>query len=77
VHRAARICSVANGGQVLVSDTTRALLEDDEAEIENLVIRDAGSYTLSGFPSSVQLWEVVSAEQAGRPPAAPRERRRT
>ena len=63
------VIAVAIGMSTLV---TRIFVPND-----NLVIRDAGSYTLKGFPSSVQLWEVVSAEQAGRPPAAPRERRRT
>ena len=29
VHRAARICAVGHGGQVLVSQTTRELLRDD------------------------------------------------
>ena len=30
VHRAARICEAGHGGQVLVSETTRSLLEDEE-----------------------------------------------
>jgi len=30
VHRAARICAAAHGGQVLISQTTQALLEEDE-----------------------------------------------
>ena len=29
VHRAARVGGVAHGGQVLVSESTRALVEDD------------------------------------------------
>src|SRR6266536_485048 len=33
VHRAARICAAGHGGQVLVSQTTKALLEDEEVEL--------------------------------------------
>ena len=33
VHRAARICSAARGGQVLVSQATQTLIEDDEEEL--------------------------------------------
>jgi class 3 adenylate cyclase len=29
VHRAARICAVGRSGQTVVSETTRALLEDE------------------------------------------------
>jgi class 3 adenylate cyclase len=29
VHRAARICAVGGGGQTVVSETTRALLEEE------------------------------------------------
>jgi hypothetical protein len=39
VHRAARICAVANGGQVLLSNTTRDLVEVD---VRDLGVRDAG-----------------------------------
>ena len=34
VHRAARICDAGHGGQVLVSETTRSLLEDDEHDLD-------------------------------------------
>jgi class 3 adenylate cyclase len=33
VHRAARICAAAAGGQVLVSQATQALVEDEEEEL--------------------------------------------
>src|SRR5262245_9475822 len=33
VHRAARICAAGHGGQVLVSQATQTLLEDEEEDI--------------------------------------------
>src|SRR5271154_5303758 len=33
VHRAARICAAAGGGQVLVSQATQTLIEDEEEEL--------------------------------------------
>ena len=32
VHRAARICAAARGGQVLVSEATRTIIEDEEEQ---------------------------------------------
>src|SRR5919204_3557370 len=40
VHRAARICAAGQGGQVQVSQTTKALLEDEEVELKDLDFRD-------------------------------------
>jgi class 3 adenylate cyclase len=36
VHRAARICAAGHGGQILVSQATESLLEDEE---EDLAVR--------------------------------------
>jgi class 3 adenylate cyclase len=44
VHRAARICSAAHGGQVLLSDTVRGLVEDDLPE--DVRFRDLGVHRL-------------------------------
>ena len=41
VHRAARISAIAHGGQVLVSQTTASLLEDDD-ELPGVAIEDLG-----------------------------------
>jgi class 3 adenylate cyclase len=44
VHRAARVGAAAHGGQVLVSDSTRSLVEDDLPE--GVFLRDLGSHRL-------------------------------
>jgi class 3 adenylate cyclase len=40
VHRAARICSAGHGGQVLISQATRELVEDDLPD--GIALRDLG-----------------------------------
>jgi class 3 adenylate cyclase len=51
VHRAARICAAARGGQVLISQATHAVVEDEEEEEEELgfTLVDAGEYRLKGL----------------------------
>ena len=44
VHRAARICAAARGGQVLISQATQALMEDEEEE-PGFTLVDAGERT--------------------------------
>ncbi len=59
VHRAARIGAAAHGGQVLVSETTRALLSDDlPADVS---LRDLGRYRLKDIDEPVRLYQVVAA----------------
>jgi class 3 adenylate cyclase len=47
VHRAARICTAAAGGQVLVSQATQALVEDEEEELGFALI-DTGEHPAEG-----------------------------
>src|SRR5215211_8097862 len=47
VHRAARICAVGHGGQILLSSATRELLEDDPAS--TISLRDLGELQLKDF----------------------------
>src|SRR5207344_1152144 len=49
VHRAARICDAGHGGQILISETTRSLLDDEEAELEGIAIHDLGPHLLKDF----------------------------
>ena len=49
VHRAARICDAGHGGQILISETTRSLLEDEEAELEGVALSDLGPHLLKDF----------------------------
>jgi class 3 adenylate cyclase len=60
VVRAARICSLARGGQVLVSDTTRALVR--ESELEGVTLRPAGEHTLKDLDEPERLFQLVVPE---------------
>jgi DNA-binding SARP family transcriptional activator/class 3 adenylate cyclase len=66
VHRAARICAAARGGQILVSQATRELLRDElPAEVE---LRDLGAHRLKDLDDPERLYQVLapglSREQA-------------
>jgi DNA-binding NarL/FixJ family response regulator/class 3 adenylate cyclase len=59
IHRAARICAAARGGQILLSQAAHALLEDEE-----LTLVDLGEQQLKDFERPVRLYELVPPEQA-------------
>src|SRR6266545_4146664 len=59
VHRAARICAVAHGGQVLLSQTTVNLLEDEEEELPGVELRDLGEQRLKDLDRPVRLSQLV------------------
>ena len=74
VHYAARVMSAAHGGQVLLSLTTRDLVEHDLAE--GLSLRDLGEYLLKDLEQAVHLYQVVIAGlPADFPPLRAYERR--
>ena len=52
VVRAARICGAAHGGQVLVSETTKALVPEAE-------FRDLGAHRLKDLERDVSLYQLV------------------
>jgi class 3 adenylate cyclase len=60
VHRAARICAAGHGGQVVVSQATQSLLEDEE---EDLAVRlqDLGEQRLKDIERPVRLYQVAAA----------------
>jgi class 3 adenylate cyclase len=60
VHRAARICAFARGGQTVVSETTRSLFEDEE-NLPGVALRDLGLQTLKDFDRPVRLHEALVA----------------
>jgi predicted ATPase/class 3 adenylate cyclase len=57
VHRAARICAAAHGGQVLLSKTTRDLVEDELPD--GVDLRDLGDHRLKDLTSPQRLSQVV------------------
>jgi class 3 adenylate cyclase len=69
VHLGARICSTAHGGEVLVSDLTRGLVEDDLPH--GAALRDAGEHLVKDFDRPVHLFQLV-AEGLGDPFRQPR-----
>jgi DNA-binding SARP family transcriptional activator/class 3 adenylate cyclase len=62
VHRAARICAAARGGQVLVSQATRDIIEDEEEEEEEVgfTLADVGERKLKDLDRPVRLFELAA-----------------
>jgi predicted ATPase len=69
VLRAACIVAVAHGGQVLLSDATRALVE--QALPEGISLRDLGSHRLKDLQRPEHLFQVVLDDPPGIPHAFP------
>jgi predicted ATPase/class 3 adenylate cyclase len=57
VHRASRVASVAHGGQVLISDATRTLVEHDLPG--GVELRDLGEHRLKDLERPERLWQLV------------------
>ncbi len=57
VHRAARICSAGHGGQILLSRTTRDLVEHDLPE--DAALKDLGRHRLKDLAHSEHLYQVL------------------
>jgi class 3 adenylate cyclase len=57
VHRAARICSAANGGQVLISETTHNLLAD--TDVAGVSFSDLGKHDLKGLARPERIFQLV------------------
>src|SRR3954466_9459428 len=55
VHRGARVAALAHGGQVIVSASTAALLEDEP-------LRDLGRHRLKDFDAPAQLFQLGTRE---------------
>lgn len=56
VNRAARIAAAGHGGQIVLSDTTRALVAD--ALPDGVAIRDLGVHALRDVPSPERLFQL-------------------
>ena len=57
IHLAARIASSAHGGQVLVSEVTRNMLEGDLPD--GVALRDLGRHRLKDIEQPARLWDLV------------------
>jgi predicted ATPase/class 3 adenylate cyclase len=57
VHRAARIAAAAHGGQVLLSQVTGALVEDELPE--GMTLRDLGEHRLKDLRQPKHLYQLV------------------
>jgi YVTN family beta-propeller protein len=57
VHRGARICAAGHGGQILISDSTRQLVEDDLPP--GVTLRDLGSQRLKDIDRPEHLYQVA------------------
>ncbi len=58
VHRGARIAAAGHGGQVLVSQTARDLVEQDLPG--ELALRDLGAHRLKDLTSAQQIFQLVA-----------------
>jgi predicted ATPase/class 3 adenylate cyclase/DNA-binding CsgD family transcriptional regulator len=76
VHRAARICAAAAGGQVLVSQATQALVEDEEEEELGFALVDVGEHRLKDLDRPARLFQLsapglgILVPAGGKRPAA-------
>ena len=62
VHRASRICDAGHGGQILVSDATRAALPG------GLELRELGVYTLPDLPEPERIFQLEDGRAHTFPP---------
>jgi class 3 adenylate cyclase/tetratricopeptide (TPR) repeat protein len=67
VHRAARICAAARGGQVLLSQATQTLIEDDEEELA-FTLTELGERRLKDLDRPVRLFELTATEPVPEAP---------
>ena len=58
VHRAARICAAGHGGQILLSDSARALI--GTALPEAVGFRELGDHRLKDLAAAVRLYQVLA-----------------
>jgi predicted ATPase/class 3 adenylate cyclase len=58
VHRTARIAAAGHGGQILVSGSTAALL--DQRMLEGVMLLDLGSHRLKDLPQQERLFQVTA-----------------
>jgi DNA-binding NarL/FixJ family response regulator len=60
VHRVARICGAGHGGQVLISQTTRNLLE--AGQVPEAEFQDLGEHDLRGLPRPERIFQLLAPD---------------
>lgn len=60
VHRAARIGAAAHGGQIVLSETTFALIQNELPR--DVTVRDLGRHRLKDFDAPAPLYQIVCAD---------------
>jgi class 3 adenylate cyclase len=58
VHRAARICAVAHGGQVLLSRSSAGLVDEDE--VPEIALRDLGEHLLKDLERPERIYQLLA-----------------
>jgi class 3 adenylate cyclase len=58
VHRAARMCTIAHGGQVLLSGSTAAIIDDHA--VDGIALRDLGEHRLKDIARPERVFQVVA-----------------
>jgi DNA-binding NarL/FixJ family response regulator/class 3 adenylate cyclase len=64
VHRAKRICDAGHGGQILLSQTSHHLLEDEEEPLPGCSLLDLGKRSLKDFDRPVGIYQLVARDLA-------------
>jgi DNA-binding NarL/FixJ family response regulator/class 3 adenylate cyclase len=64
IHRASRICAAGDGGDILLSKATCALLDDEEHDGSTFMLLDLGEQTLKDFERPVRLYRLVDSATA-------------
>jgi class 3 adenylate cyclase/DNA-binding CsgD family transcriptional regulator len=59
VHRAARICAAAHGGQVLISQATLTIVEDEEEDL-GISLLDLGDQRLKDLDRPVHVYQLTA-----------------
>jgi DNA-binding NarL/FixJ family response regulator/class 3 adenylate cyclase len=72
VHRAARICSEAKGGQVLVSHATVSVIEDARDGLAGVSLVEVGERRLKDFEQPVRLHQLTTPDRDALQTAASR-----
>ena len=68
IHRTARICSACEGGKILLSQATSALLDDEEHDGSAFTLIDLGEQQLKDFDRPVRVYQLVAPDPS-EPPA--------